>query len=74
MEKIEQTSPLSSTLWGKKGGMRFVIAVKEPPKNGKANEAIAKALARHFGVARSRIRLASGFSSREKVFEIRGLD
>ena len=69
-EKIEQISPSSSTLWGEKNEMRFAVAVKEPPKDGKANEAIAKALARHFGVARPRVRLISGFSSREKVFEI----
>ncbi len=48
----------------------FKIAVLEPPKDGKANEAIAKALAERLGVARSRIRLDSGFSSRSKIFEV----
>lgn len=69
-EAIEQISPSSSTLWGEKSETRFVIAVKEPPRDGRANEAIAKALARHFGVPRSRVRLVSGFSSKKKVFEI----
>ncbi len=69
-ETIEQINPSSSTLRGEKNEMRFVVAVKKPPGDGKANEAIAKALARHFGIARSRVRLVSGFSSREKVFEI----
>lgn len=72
-ETIEQVNPSSPTLWGEKNEIRFVVAVKEPPQNGKANEAIAKALARHFGVARSRVRLVSGFSSKEKLFEISGL-
>jgi len=72
-EAVEQISPSSSTLWGEKNEIRFVVAVKEQPKNGKANEAIAKTLARHFGVARSRVRLVSGFSSKKKVFEIVGL-
>jgi uncharacterized protein (TIGR00251 family) len=49
---------------------RFTIAVKEPPKAGKANAAIRRALAEHFGVGPSRVRLTKGFSSREKVFEI----
>ncbi|MDP2735269.1 MAG: DUF167 domain-containing protein, partial [bacterium] len=30
--------------------MHFEVAVKEPPKQGRANKAIAKALAQHFGV------------------------
>ena len=50
--------------------VHFAVAVKEPPKNNRANEAIAKALAKHLGVAYSRIRLVSGFSSRQKVFEL----
>jgi uncharacterized protein (TIGR00251 family) len=48
----------------------FVIAVKAPPREGKANVAVAEALAAHFNVPFSRIRLLSGASSREKVFEI----
>jgi hypothetical protein len=48
----------------------FVIAVKAPPREGKANVAIAEALAAHFNVPFSRIRLLSGFSGREKIFEI----
>ena len=48
----------------------FTVAVKEPPKNGRANEAIAKILAEYLGVNRSRVRLISGFSSRQKVFEV----
>lgn len=48
----------------------FVVAVKEPPVQGKANAAIAKALAAHFGIALSCVRLVSGFSSKQKVFDI----
>ena len=48
----------------------FVIAIKSPPRDGKANIAIADVLATHFNVPFSRIRLISGFSSRDKVFEI----
>lgn len=48
----------------------FVVAVREPPVEGRANRAIAKALSERFGVAPSRVRLAAGFSSRQKVFEI----
>ncbi len=48
----------------------FIIAIKEPPREGKANVAIAEALAAHFHIPFSHIRLVSGFSSREKIFEI----
>lgn len=48
----------------------FAVAVKEPPVKGLANEAIAKALAEYFGTSPSRVRLMSGFSSKQKVFEI----
>lgn len=48
----------------------FVVAVREPAKEGRANEAVARALADCFGVLRGRVRLISGFSSRQKIFEI----
>ena len=48
----------------------FTVAVVEPPKNGEANRAITEALAEHFSVSPSRIRLVSGFSSKQKIFEI----
>ena len=48
----------------------FLIKVKEPPKEGKANQAIIKLLARHFGVSQSQVRIVSGLKSKVKVIEI----
>lgn len=48
----------------------FVVSVKEPPVQGRANSAIVRALADYFKVSNSQVRLISGFSSRQKVFEI----
>lgn len=48
----------------------FIVSVKDPPKDGKANKAIAKAIAKHFGVALSRVRLVSGTTVKQKIFEI----
>ena len=48
----------------------FKITVKEPPVEGLANKAIAKILAEFLQIPPSRIFLSSGFSSRNKVFEI----
>lgn len=58
-EKIEKHSPDEYSVW-----------VREPAKEGKANDAVRKALAEHFGVAQWRVELVSGFSSKSKVFEI----
>ena len=48
----------------------YVVAVMEPPVEGKANHAIASALAKHFHLPRSRVTIVSGAASRNKVFEI----
>lgn len=46
----------------------FVVAVKEPPRQGRANNAIANALSNYF---HKPAKLASGFSSKQKLFEIK---
>jgi len=51
-------------------GTNFVVSVKEPPVQGKANAAIGKALSRYFKVPNSQVRLVTGFSSKQKIFEI----
>lgn len=48
----------------------FVVWVKEAPQQGKANEAIRKQLAEYFQVSSSQVILKSGFSSKNKIFEI----
>ena len=48
----------------------FVIAVREPAKDNKANRAIIRMLARHLNVAQSRIGFISGTQAKEKVFEV----
>ena len=48
----------------------FSVSVKEPPADGRVNEAITKALAGYFGVSPSRVELVSGYASRQKVFEV----
>jgi len=48
----------------------FIVRVKEPPEEGKANQAVIRLLAEHFGVARNQVRILSGFKSRNKVIEV----
>ncbi|CUU37352.1 MAG: DUF167 domain-containing protein [Armatimonadetes bacterium] len=48
----------------------YVARVTAPPVEGEANHAVIRLLAEHFGVAPSRVRLVSGTTHRQKVFEI----
>ncbi len=55
---------------GKIDESHFNVSVKEPPRQGKANAAIVRALAEHFRVPRSSVSIVSGHTSRDKVVEI----
>lgn len=48
----------------------FNVSVTAPPVKGLANQAIIKIVAEYFKIAPSRIRIVSGFTSRQKVLEI----
>jgi len=48
----------------------YTVCVKEPPVEGKANDAVIKALSLHFSIPRSRIALVAGSASKTKVFQI----
>lgn len=48
----------------------FLVSVNALPKEGEANRAIIKALARYFEVAPSRVSIVSGQMSRTKIIEI----
>ena len=48
----------------------LTIYTKAPAIEGRANLAAVKLLAKHFGVASSKVRLVRGAASKYKVFEI----
>ncbi len=48
----------------------YVVSVKEPPVQGKANLAIKNALAVYFKTGTSCVKIISGYSSRNKTIEI----
>jgi len=54
-------------------GDEYVIRVKEPAKEGKANKAVIKLLAEHFKVPRGSVDIVSGIKNRNKVVEISGI-
>lgn len=49
---------------------RIRVTVTTVPEDGKANAAVVKLLAKALGVARSRLVLIRGATSRDKVFRI----
>lgn len=49
---------------------QFFIRVREKPINGMANKAVLRALAEHFKIPAYKIKLISGSSHKEKVFEV----
>ncbi|MBO0864468.1 MAG: DUF167 domain-containing protein [Mycobacterium sp.] len=55
---------------GADGGL--TIYVREPPADGRANEAVIRLLAAHLQVPRSRVELVSGTTSRVKRFRVGG--
>lgn len=53
---------------------RVILRVRERAIEGAANEACVRALAQALGVPRSRVTLLRGARSRDKRFDIAGMD
>ncbi|MFW6149924.1 MAG: DUF167 domain-containing protein [Chloroflexota bacterium] len=54
-------------------GDALTARIKAAAREGRANRALVEALADYFGVPVSRVRVVSGFKSRNKVVEVEGL-
>ena len=52
----------------------LAVRVAAPPVEGRANEALRKAVAKALGVAPSRVTLVRGERSREKTLSVEGID
>jgi uncharacterized protein (TIGR00251 family) len=51
-----------------------VIRVTAPPVDGKANAALCAFVAQRIGVARSRVEVVRGMTSRDKIVRVEGVD
>jgi uncharacterized protein len=49
------------------------VKVRQPAREGRANEAVTELLARRLGVPRGSVQVVRGAGSREKTIEVRGL-
>jgi uncharacterized protein len=66
-----------------RGGRDAVVALRDgvllvrvgaPPVDGRANRAVCKLIARHAGVAPSKVAIVRGERSRDKLVRVEGLD
>jgi uncharacterized protein (TIGR00251 family) len=48
----------------------LIVYLREKPKDGEANAALVKLLAKHYGVSRSCVNVVSGHKARTKRVEI----
>ena len=51
-------------------GTEYRASVNAAPEGGKANQALTKLLAAHFGVSKSAIEILGGHSARKKLIRI----
>ena len=56
--------------WPGTGGDALIVAVAAPAVDGRANEAVRRALAEVFGVRRQDVRIVRGERSRDKLVEL----
>lgn len=52
------------------GDEQLIVYVTAPPDDGKANEAMIRLLAKHLGVAASRLTLMRGQTNRNKLVRV----
>ena len=67
-----KVKPNSKTEELSREGDSFIVKVREPPREGRANQAVIRLLAEHYGVPQNQVRILSGFRSRNKVVELAG--
>jgi len=48
----------------------WVVRLKSPPVDGKANAELIEVLAKHYGVSKSQVQILSGLSSKTKRVQI----
>jgi hypothetical protein len=56
--------------WAGPGGPALIVAVAAPAVDGKANEAVRRALAVALGIRRQDVTISSGERGRDKVIEV----
>jgi len=59
----------SNEIVGERDGS-IVVRVTAPPVDGKANEALVKLVSKKLGIAKSKVKIVQGETSRDKILEM----
>jgi hypothetical protein len=59
-----------SVLKGPKDRPLFIVELKAQPQDGKANAALIKLIAKHFGVTQTAVNIKRGATSKNKFIEV----
>jgi uncharacterized protein (TIGR00251 family) len=65
--KVKPNSNIEEVTQDKEG---YLVKVKDPPKEGKANRSVILLVAKYFKMPPSSVRIISGSASRNKIIEI----
>ncbi|GHS97010.1 UPF0235 protein [Bacteroidia bacterium] len=68
--RVSKKLAFDQATFGKGHPTRYRVYVTAAPADGAANRAVIKLLAEHLGVAKSKIRIIRGETSRDKLMEI----
>jgi len=52
------------------GNNRYLVYLKEPPENNRANIELINLLSKYFGTPVTKVRIKAGLSNNEKILEI----
>jgi len=66
--KVKPNSKQQSMLKDEEG--TYIIHLKSPPVDGKANQELIKVLAKQFNIPKSQVTIKSGLSSKNKLVEL----
>lgn len=72
-ESVEPLDQAALPLSGVSNLPALRVSTKEPPVDDRANQAIVRLVAEHFGVARHAVRIVSGHTASQKVLEVEGV-
>ncbi len=70
--RIQPRSSKNEIILMEGGGLK--IRLTAPPVDGAANEALIRFLADTFSVSKSQVEIVSGYTSRDKIIRISGID
>ncbi|MDH5684136.1 MAG: DUF167 domain-containing protein [candidate division WOR-3 bacterium] len=74
MKIIIKVKPNSRAEKIEKTANGYLVYVKEPPIENKANQAVIKLLADYFKIPKSQISILSGLKSKQKIVELKDLN